>query len=83
MPGVVAVITADDAALLILDHGCRAPLRPQGDVSNNRKLPAGARNHLGEGLCEQCYPRLARAVRNPPPPAPKRSYQQNNPINTQ
>ena len=63
-------------------RGCRAPLRPQGDVSNNRKFPAGARDHRGEGLCDQCYPRLARAVRNPPPPPPKRSYQENNPIGT-
>lgn len=62
-------------------RGCHAPLRPQGGVSTNRKIPAGARDHRGEGLCDQCYPRLARAVRNPPPP-PKRSYQENNPIGT-
>ena len=61
-------------------RGCKTPLRPQGGPSRNRTLPAGTSQHLGEGLCEQCYPRLARAVRNPPPPPPKRSYQANNPI---
>lgn len=61
-------------------RGCKTPLSPQGGPSRNRTLPAGTSQHLGEGLCEQCYPRLARAVRNPPPPPPKRSYQANNPI---
>lgn len=63
-------------------RGCHTHLRPQGNVSYKRKLPAGARDHRGEGLCDQCYPRLARAVRNPPPPAPKPSYQENNPLST-
>lgn len=64
-------------------RGCNAPLLPQGGTHNRRKVPLGARQHLGEGLCEECYLRLARAVRNPPPPPPKRSYQANNPIGAQ
>ena len=63
-------------------RGCQHPLLPRGTVSQNRKHPDGARRHIGEGLCEDCYPRLARAVRNPTQPPPKRSYQLNNPTGT-
>ena len=54
-------------------RGCSTPLRPQGDVSNNRKFSAGARDHRGEGLCDQCYPRLARACLLYTSPSPRDS----------
>lgn len=60
-------------------RGCQATMRPQGRIGNSRRLPEQTRQHAGEGLCEDCYPRLSRAARHPPPPPAKRSYQQNNP----
>lgn len=60
-------------------RGCHAQLKPQGPVSNNRKSPKEARNHQGEGLCDKCYPKLARAIRHQPT---KRNYQLNNPTTT-
>lgn len=76
----VATNSGEDEFTQLHCRGCTTPLLPQGGIEHRRKVPHGARRHLGEGLCEQCYPRLARAVRNPPPPPPKRSYQANNPI---
>ncbi|EEI16333.1 hypothetical protein HMPREF0298_1919 [Corynebacterium lipophiloflavum DSM 44291] len=59
-------------------RGCAAPLIPQGGVGAKTKPPPKARRHIGEGLCEDCYPVLA-ILSGKRPAAPPRSHQQNNP----
>ena len=39
--------------------GCGKPMRPQ-HVSQRSKPRKTARIHVGEGLCDDCYPRLRR-----------------------
>lgn len=41
-------------------RGCQVPLLPMRSNSWRVKPPAGARQHVGEGLCSECYPQLAR-----------------------
>ncbi|RSZ61523.1 hypothetical protein EAH68_12725 [Corynebacterium hylobatis] len=42
-------------------RGCRRPLQPQKD--RDRPLRGAQRPHVGEGMCEVCYPRFSRAAR--------------------
>ncbi len=60
-------------------RGCQVPLIPQGTIHPRTKIPADARPHLGEGLCEDCYPWLALAT-GKQPPTPPRPHHVNNPL---
>lgn len=60
-------------------RGCCVPLIPRGGQYVTAKPRPGARPHVGEGLCEDCWPWLALSTRRRPP-APPHDHQLNNPL---
>lgn len=43
-------------------RACREPMWPQ-IISDEKARQRGGKKHVGEGLCNQCYPHFARHVR--------------------
>lgn len=85
--GVMAGRYADVRPQMVADgifcqtncRGCGNSLIPRAGVHLNAKPRPGARPHVGEGLCEDCWPDLALSTRRKPSP-PRRNHHTNNPI---
>ena len=44
-------------------RGCHEQMRPQYVSSHSKKRNQPEQRHMGEGLCDRCYPQISRAAR--------------------